>query len=257
MLTVLITLLVLRGLSIGFRPNLRLAWVGGAALGLFILVGPIFVEARGISLMLQDRGYPPIAALAEGVSQAVGGFMRGDTGFQRVATNVAERGNAGVFFLTVASREPELQIGRLTETSILWAIPSVFVEKPPVQAEAMIQLAANMRLLDDANSVPLLLYVDFGTLGMLFAGALTALLLYGIAMLISRGRPFGLFQVVLLGVFFTLSFSIETEFAGVFVELRNAALFAPLALAMTLFSATRRRTQPPPSLPHLRAAVLR
>jgi hypothetical protein len=250
MLTALVTFFVLRGLAFGFRPNFRLARIGGAALAIFILIGPIFIEARAVSLYLQARGTPPVAALAEGVSRAVGGLLRGDTGFQRVATNVAERGNAGVFFLAVASRAPEKQHGKLTAASILWAIPSVFVEKPPLQSEAMIQLVANMRVLDDANSVPLVLYVDFGPLGMLLAGAVTALLLYAIAKLLAHGRPFGIFHVALLGSFFALSFGIEKEFASVFVELRNAALFAPATLIAMLFSTSRRgraALRPPPS----------
>jgi hypothetical protein len=94
------------------------------------------------------------------------------------------------------------------------------------------------------------LYVDFGPLGMLAAGAVTALLLYAIAKLLAHGRPFGIFHVALLGSFFALSFGIEKEFASVFVELRNAALFAPATLIAMLFSTSRRgraALRPPPS----------
>jgi hypothetical protein len=236
MLSALIAFLVLRGLQLGFKPNMRLALVALGALALFVLVGPLFIEARAIWAFLTQTGTPPTEALFEAVGQATDRFLAGESGFGMVAANVAERGNAGVFFLTVAERGVEPQFGQLTWTSMLWAVPSVFAEKPPFQVEAMIQSLASMQFIDDANSVPLVFYADFGALGMLLAGIYQALLLYAIAWLISRGRQFGLFEAVALGVFFTLSFSIENEFSGHFAELRNLALFAPLALLSRIFS---------------------
>jgi len=229
-LTALIVLFALRRFSLGFKPNKRLAAIALAALALFILVGPIFVEARKITISLQRTGTPIAAALQEGVSGAVDSLATGDSDFGDVADNVAHRGNAGTFFLTVAERHVEPQLGAMTSASILWAIPSVFVVKPALQVEAMIQLLASMRFIDDANSVPLVLYVDFGALGMFIAGAATAFLLYLLAKLIGRGNQFGIFEVMALGTLLSLSFSIETELSGVFAEIRNVVLFAPVAL---------------------------
>jgi hypothetical protein len=240
----LVTLLLLRTLSLGFRPNWRLAWIGGGALALFILVGPFFIEARQISLTLQATGTPPIAALLEGAGQALDNVTSGETNFGMVAANVAERGNAGVFLLTVASRNVEPQLGTMTWAAILWAVPSVFAAKPPLQVETMIQLVAGMLQLDDANSVPLTFYVDFGGFGMLLAGAYTALLLYGVAWLLRARRPFGIFEVVALGTFFSLSFGIENELVGHFTEIRNLALFAPFALLSRFLSGARKSAIP-------------
>ena len=225
----LVTLFLLRGLSLGFKPTWRLAGIGAMALGLFILVGPVFKEARAIWQVQQDAGVPPLTALMDGIGEGTARFLRGEAGFSEGATNVAERGNAGVFFLSVAERHVPPQHGRMTWASILWVVPSVFITKPAEQVEAMIQLLANMRIIDDANSIPLVFYVDFGALGMFIAGAYCALLLYCVARLFARAGQFGIFEVVALGVFFSLSFSIENELSGQFAELRNLALFAPVA----------------------------
>jgi hypothetical protein len=257
----LVTFFLLRGLSLGFRPNWRLARIAGATLALFILVGPIFMEARAISETLQEAGVPPIAALAEGVSQAIDLFMRGESGFAAVADNVAERGNAGVFFLTVAERHIPPQLGAMTWASFLWAVPSIFIVKPELQVEGMIQLLANMRLLDDADSMPLILYADFGAFGLLVAGAYTAALLFGLAKLLCGGRQFGIFEIVALGTFFSLSFGIENELSGQFVVLRNLALFAPVALLSRFLASgprkgRRRPAARPPQPRHLCPASL-
>jgi hypothetical protein len=229
-LMVLIACLVLRGLSLGFKPNLRLAAIAGAALLFFVLVGPIFVEARAIANSLQSTGTPIVAALTEGASRALDSFIGGETELGQVADNIAERGNAGTFFLTVVSRGVELQFGAMTRASILWAIPSVFVVKPELQVETMIEILAGMRLVDDANSVPTTLYVDFGWLGVFLAGVVMAFILYLLAKLLSRGNQFGILEVLALGTFFSLSFSIESELPNVLAALRYLALVAPLSL---------------------------
>jgi hypothetical protein len=123
----------------------------------------------------------------------------------------------------------------------------VFVVKPALQVEAMIQLLASMRLIDDANSVPLVLYVDFGALGMFIAGAATALVLYLLAKLIGRGNQFGIFEVMALGTLLSLSFSIENEPSGFIVELRNLALFAPAAFLTRFLAPGRKRRRSAPS----------
>ncbi len=229
-LMVLITCLVLHGLSLGFKPNLRLAAIAGAAMLFFILVGPIFVEARAIANSLQSTGTPIVAALTEGASRALDSFIGAETELGQVADNIAERGNAGTFFLTIVSRSVEPQLGSMTWASILWAIPSVFVVKPELQVETMIEVLAGMRLVDDANSIPATLYVDFGWLGVFLAGVIMALILYLLAKLLSRGNQFGILEVLALGTFFSLSFSIESELPGVLAVLRYLALVAPIAL---------------------------
>ena len=133
----LVTLFLLRGLSLGFKPTWRLAGIGAMALGLFILVGPVFKEARAIWQVQQDAGVPPLTALMDGIGEGTARFLRGEAGFSEVATNVAERGNAGVFFLSVAERHVPPQHGRMTWASILWVVPSVFITKPAEQVEAM------------------------------------------------------------------------------------------------------------------------
>ncbi len=241
MLMTLVTLFVLREFSLGVRLSRRLVWIASGALAVFILVGPVFVQARGISHFLESRGYSPVAALLGGTYRAIDSLVTGETGFNEVATNIAERGSAGSFFLSVASRNVPLQLGELTRVSVLWAIPSIFADKPVLQAEGMIQRLAHMRVLDDANSIPLVLYVDFGGLGMLLAGAYTALLLYVLAKLLGRGGQFGIFQIAVLGTFFWVAFSIETELVGHFVSVRNLVLLAPLTFLPSLLASAARR----------------
>ncbi len=178
--------------------------------------------------------------------------MRGESGFAVVADNVAQRGNAGVFFLTVAERHIPPQLGAMTWASFLWAVPSIFIVKPELQVEGMIQLLANMRLLDDADSMPLILYVDFGAIGLFVAGVYAAALLYGLAKLFRGGRQFGIFEIVALGTFFSLSFGIENELSGQFAELRNLALFAPVALLSRFLASGRRKKARPSARPRPR-----
>ncbi len=73
-------------------------------------------------------------------------------------------------------------------------------------------MVAGMRLLDDANSIPTSLYVDFGGLGMLLAGPTprsssmrSPFLGRGGISASSRSRA---------RLFFWISFLIETEFVG-------------------------------------------
>ncbi len=98
-----------------------------------------------------------------------------------------------------------------------------------------------MALTDDASSAPLDFYADFGPLGIYLAALWTGLLLYGSAGLLGNGRQYGLFRIALLGLFFSLSLTLEDELTFQFVELRNVALIAMLGIVPAVLGTGRSR----------------
>ncbi len=95
MVAALVTLFVLRQFSLGLRPNRRFAGIAAAALALFVLVGPIFVEGRSIARSLPQRGVSQTTALVQAPLQALDSLVSGKTTFTGVAatSRSAERGD--------------------------------------------------------------------------------------------------------------------------------------------------------------------
>lgn len=226
----LAALAVLRSAAVGFKFNWRLPVIAAGLVAVFVLVGPIFLKARIYGQALQDRGVSATDALMQATTRALDEVTSQGDGLTLVSDNVVDRGNAGTFFLTVASQLRAFQHGELTWVSFLWAVPSAFVEKPPLQAEAMIELAADLPLTDSANSTQLVFYADYGPLGMYLCAVYVALTLYLVAKLLGSGRQYGLFQLSLLGIFMVHSLTIEDELTHHFVDFRNLALIGLFVL---------------------------
>ncbi len=227
----LVALLFLRSLSVKLVLNQRLIVIGIASAFAFLLIGPVFMEARIHAQNLQAGGLDPLAALSRGISDAYRAISTGEVSiFELLANNLGSRPNAGVFLLAVAEFHPALAGGRYTAASVQWAIPSIFGDKPVLPVEQLIQSGAGLPLFDDSISVPAVFIADFGYIGIFLAGLLSAVTLYLLAKGVGRSRNFGLVQASMLGVFFEFSTQIENDLTFQIVELRNLGLIALVVL---------------------------
>lgn len=221
-----IALVVLAAGDFRFRLNARVIGFLGVASFLFLALSPIFLQFRtNLQTIQLTYGVSSVNAFPEAVRTTMASIGQGTTGIlQDTSANVAERGNAGVFFFRVAQSIPHYQQGAMTATSIQWLIPSVFIQKPEAQTETLIQYASGLPLIDDANSIPTIFFADFGPFGVALAGFMTAMLLYAVARVLARPGPLGLLGVYLLGVLLARSFRIEGEFTEFLAFFRNVVL---------------------------------
>lgn len=221
-----IALIVLTAGDFRFRLNARsIGFLGGASL-LFVALSPIFLQFRtNLQTIQLTYGVSSINAFPEAMRTTMTSLGQGTTGIlQDTSANVAERGNAGVFFFRVAQSIPNYQNGALFATSVQWLVPSTFIQKPEAQTETLIQHASGLPVIDDANSIPTIFLADFGPLGVLISGFMTAMLIYGVARVLARPGSLSLLGIYLLGVLLARSFRIEGEFTEFLVFFRNVVL---------------------------------
>lgn len=244
-----IALVVLGAGDFRFRLNARVIGLLGVASLLFLALSPIFLQFRmNLQTIQLTYGVSSINAFPEAVRTTMATIGQGTTGIlQDTSANVAERGNAGVFFFRVAKSIPNYQDGAMIATSIQWLIPSVFIQKPQALTETLIQYAAGLPLIDDANSIPTIFLADFGPLGVAIAGFITAMLLYGVARVLARPGRLGLLGVYLLGVLLARSFRIEGEFSEFLAFFRNLVLILLLDIGWRFVVRNRPSTDEVPA----------
>lgn len=161
-------------------------------------------------------------ATVGGIAQAMNEAGSSDSSFwSETQDNIALRGNAGTFFYSVVERLPVSMGGDAVRTSIAWGVPSFIMAKPELQSEEQIQVASGMDVFDDAVSVPLTFYADFGALGMVLAGVYMGIALYTLSLILAQPRQYTLFTVLALGAYFQLSFMIEGELYNHIALYRN------------------------------------
>jgi hypothetical protein len=197
---------------------------------LFVVITPIFLEFRSNLQELQlAGGDSAISSFPSAISKTINsGYAAIPDASGSVSENFEKRGNAGVFFYRVAEAIPSYQGGTLLENSFRWIVPSFISTKPEAYTETLIQVVSRLPVVDDAISIPTIFLADFGPIGVLIAGFLTAAFLYTISRYLAREGSFGLVQVFLLGSFFSYSFRVEAELAEAFEFFRNLLIVAAL-----------------------------
>jgi hypothetical protein len=232
----LLVFFLLRARHLNVKINFRNAALVVGGLFLFLTVTPFFLEARNNIQTLQGfYGENPASAFAEGVSMAASSYASGEMSvIDETTQNLAARGNSGIFFFTIASRLPQFQEGAMTLNSFRWAIPAIFSEKPDLPVEGELQVRSGLPESDDAVSVLIVLYADFGVFGLFAAAMITCLFLYGAVSYLARNPLDNVTSVYLLGMFFLIALRIESEPAQFLIALRDLTLVVAVVMLYRL-----------------------
>lgn len=204
----------------------RIAFLSVVGVVFLWVVSPAFITFRESNSENLSRGFPPIdASIAAAKSTLTNCISDIDCG-RSVAQNVVERPNVLEFLREVVSARHEgypLTYGEASVVAVIWATPSLFIEKPEFMSEQFIQSSFGMAITDGSSSVLALAYADFGILGVVaFAAALAAY--FSVLMRVAKTVSSKFFGACISFSVISMMWNLEIDPTAYIVTARDIAL---------------------------------
>lgn len=221
-----------------YKSRIKLIILGAVVLYFFVqIVVPLFLDAR-VNVLNYSSGADAFDSVVMGVGDAINDYSAGKIKSDSViGENLSERGDVGVFLGTVIAAIQsggDNLMGGAMGNSLIWAVPSVIIEKPELMTEQYIQAGLGMPLHDDSVSWLSTGYADFGFFGCFLYGLIFSL---GIGVLTSFGRKAGDELVYLVGSVQAacIAYNIEADPVVLISAIRDMAILISAYYIFSLF----------------------